>query len=36
MSMKQKEWIYNFYFTKNFVTSRVGLEIAVKDEPNFF
>ena len=28
---KQKEWIYNLYFTKNFVTIFVGLKIAVKD-----
>ena len=27
---------YNFYFTKNFVTTSVGLKIAVKDEPIFF
>ena len=33
---KRKEWINNFYFTKNFVTTRVGLKIAVKDEPLFF
>ena len=33
---KRKDWIYNFYFTKNFVTTRVGLKIAVKDEPIFF
>ena len=28
--------IYNFNFTKNFVTILIGLKIAVKDEPNFF
>ena len=28
--------MYNFNFTKNFVTTRVGLKIAVKDEPIFF
>ena len=34
----QQEWIYNFYFTKNVVTTTtcVGLKIAVKDEPIFF
>ena len=26
---------YNCYLTKNFVTTRVGLKIAVKDEPIF-
>ena len=33
---KRKEWIYNFYLTKNVVNTRVGLKIAFKDEPNFF
>ena len=32
---KGKEWIYNFYFTKNVVTTRVGLKVTVKDEPFF-
>ena len=33
---KRKEWIYNWYFTINIVTTRVDFKVVVKDEPIFF
>ena len=32
----EAERVYNFYFTKNFVTTRISLKIAVKTNQFFF